>query len=134
MNKSEYEDDQEPAINALIMMDRDVDKISPFYLNQTYEGLLDEFFGINTTCVKVSNQIVYQDEKERKEIEDKRNEDEIEDIENTSFHLSSNKEILIRKNNTKSMHYFQVEMLQKTEIKKLDAEIKNQSSMKGLSK
>jgi hypothetical protein len=63
MNKSEYEDDQEPAINALIMMDRDVDKISPFYLNQTYEGLLDEFFGINTTCVKVSNQIVYQDEK-----------------------------------------------------------------------
>lgn len=134
MNKSEYEDDQESAINALIMMDRDVDKISPFYLNQTYEGLLDEFFGINTTCVKVSNQIVYQDEKERKEIEDKRNEDEIEDIENTSFHLSSNKEILIRKNNTKSMHYFQVEMLQKTEIKKLDAEIKNQSSMKGLSK
>ena len=134
MNKSEYEDDQEPAINALIMMDRDVDKISPFYLNQTYEGLLDEFFGINTTCVKVSNQIVYQDEKERKEIEDKRNEDEIEDPKNTSFHLSSDKEILIRKNNTKSMHYFQVEMLQKTEIKKLDAEIKNQSSMKGLSK
>lgn len=116
------------------MIDRDVDKISPFYLNQTYEGLLDEFFGINTTCVKVSNEIVYADQKQRKEVEDKRIELELEDVENTFFHLSSSKEILIRKNNTKSMHYLKVENVQNTEIKKIKAYDKDKSFLNGLSK
>ena len=51
------------------MIDRDVDKISPFYLTQTYEGLLDEFFGINTTCVKVPNEILYKNKQDKNEVE-----------------------------------------------------------------
>ena len=52
----------------MIMIDRDVDVISPFCVNQNYEGLLDEFFGIKTCRISVDNKIVYPDEKVRKEL------------------------------------------------------------------
>jgi hypothetical protein len=48
------------------MFDRDIDVISPFCVNQNYEGLLDEFYGIKTTSISVSNTIVYPDEEVRK--------------------------------------------------------------------
>lgn len=50
------------------MFDRDIDVVSPFCVNQTYEGLLDEFYGINTCTITVDNTIVYPDEKVRKEL------------------------------------------------------------------
>ena len=40
-------------IDCLIMIDRNVDLISPFCVNQTYEGLLDENFGIKTCTISV---------------------------------------------------------------------------------
>ena len=50
------------------MFDRDIDVVSPFCVNQTYEGLLDEFYGIKTSTISVDNKIVYPDEKVRKEL------------------------------------------------------------------
>ena len=50
------------------MFDRDVDLISPFCINQTYEGLLDEFFDIKTCSITVDNEIVYPDETVRAEL------------------------------------------------------------------
>lgn len=55
-------------IDGMIMFDRDVDLISPFCINQTYEGLLDEFFDIKTCSITVDNEIVYPDESVRKEL------------------------------------------------------------------
>ena len=50
------------------MIDRDVDLISPFCVNQNYEGLLDEYFGIKTCSLQVDNKIVYPDANVRKEL------------------------------------------------------------------
>jgi hypothetical protein len=50
------------------MFDRDIDVVSPFCVNQNYEGLLDEFFGIKTCTISVENTIVYPEEKVRKEL------------------------------------------------------------------
>ena len=50
------------------MFDRDIDVISPFCVNQNYEGLLDEFFGIKTCTISVENSISYPEEKVRKEL------------------------------------------------------------------
>jgi len=50
------------------MFDRDCDLVSPLCVSQNYEGLLDEFFGIRTGAISVSNKIVYPDEKVRKEL------------------------------------------------------------------
>ena len=86
------------------MIDRDVDKISPFYLTQTYEGLLDEFFGINTTCVKVANEIVYTNNQDRDEVEKTRFSNKSDDIYNTYLHLASESEHCIRKGDNKSLH------------------------------
>ena len=52
----------------MIMFDRDVDMVSPFCVNQNYEGLLDENFGIKTCTISVENTIVYPEEKVRKEL------------------------------------------------------------------
>lgn len=41
------DDDMEPQVDALILIDRDVDKVSPLCTQLTYEGLIDEVFGIN---------------------------------------------------------------------------------------
>lgn len=52
----------------MFMLDREVDLVSPFCVNQNYEGLLDEFFGIKVSSINVKNSIVYPDEKVRKEL------------------------------------------------------------------
>lgn len=39
---------QEPEIDALLLIDREIDLVSPFCVNQTYEGQIDEFFRIKT--------------------------------------------------------------------------------------
>jgi hypothetical protein len=43
------------------MIDRNVDLISPFCINQTYEGLLDEFFKIKTCTITVDINLVKPD-------------------------------------------------------------------------
>ena len=48
----------ESEIDCLIMLDRNVDLITPFCINQTYEGLLDENFGINACSITVDTAIV----------------------------------------------------------------------------
>jgi hypothetical protein len=50
------------------MVDRDIDLISPFCVNQNYEGLLDEFYGIQVSSITVPNTTVYPDEKVRKDL------------------------------------------------------------------
>jgi len=49
----------------MIMFDRDVDVVSPFCTSQNYEGLIDEFFGIKTCSLSVSNMVVYPEAKVR---------------------------------------------------------------------
>jgi hypothetical protein len=36
----------ESEIDCLLMIDRNIDLVTPFCVNQNYEGLLDEFFRI----------------------------------------------------------------------------------------
>ena len=57
----------DPEIDGLIMIDRAVDLVSPFCIQMNYEGLLDEFFGIETTYVKVPRRIVVPDSEENKD-------------------------------------------------------------------
>jgi hypothetical protein len=75
-------------IDGLIMFDRSVDLISPFCVNQNYEGLLDEFFGIKTCSMTVENTIVYPDEKVREELKH-------EDGSSTDF-LLNNDDVLFK--------------------------------------
>lgn len=65
------------------MIDRDVDLISPFCVNQNYEGLLDEFFTIKSCNLNVNNKIVFPDETVRKDLG-------LKDHESTEFVLTSN--------------------------------------------
>lgn len=51
----------EPEIDGLLMIDRKIDLVSPFCVNQTYEGLLDEFFHIKTCSITVDTTIVKPD-------------------------------------------------------------------------
>jgi hypothetical protein len=48
----------EAEFDCLVMLDRNVDLISPFCVQQVYEGQLDETFGIRTTMVSVETQIL----------------------------------------------------------------------------
>ena len=58
-----------PEIDALVMLDRDVDLISPMLTPLTYEGLIDELVGINNGIAKVEASIVHgpeDDDKKKK--------------------------------------------------------------------
>jgi len=52
-----------PEINCIIL-DRSIDNITPFCSNFVYEGLLDEYFGIDLNSIKISSKIL---EKEKDE-------------------------------------------------------------------
>ena len=47
------------TIDSLIIIDRSVDLITPLCTQLTYEGLIDEVFGIRTSHVKVDSSIVF---------------------------------------------------------------------------
>jgi hypothetical protein len=47
-----------PEINTLILLDREVDMITPLCSQLTYEGLLDEFLHINNGSVEVDASIL----------------------------------------------------------------------------
>lgn len=49
---------QEPEVDCLFLIDRNIDLVTPFCVNQTYEGLLDEFFRIETCSITVDTQIL----------------------------------------------------------------------------
>ena len=42
-----------PQIDQILLIDRSVDLLTPLMTQMTYEGLLDEIFGINHTTIKV---------------------------------------------------------------------------------
>ena len=46
-----------------IILDRSVDMVTPFCSNFIYEGLIDEYFGINFNSIKISSKIL---EKEKR--------------------------------------------------------------------
>ncbi|KAJ8540282.1 hypothetical protein K7X08_030201 [Anisodus acutangulus] len=47
-----------PEINTIILLDRAVDMITPMCSQLTYEGLLDEFLGINNGAVELDSSIM----------------------------------------------------------------------------
>lgn len=47
-----------PAISEVILIDRLVDPITPMLTMLTYEGLVDEFFGVNTSSVELPMEMV----------------------------------------------------------------------------
>lgn len=47
-----------PEINTLILLDREVDMVTPMCTQLTYEGLLDEFLGINNGSVELDASIM----------------------------------------------------------------------------
>lgn len=51
----------ESEIDCLILLDRNIDLVSPFCVNQTYEGLLDEVFRIKTCSITVDTTIIKPD-------------------------------------------------------------------------
>ena len=53
MQASELDLSVSPQFDTLIILDRQVDLISPLITQLTYEGLIDESFEINHTCVKL---------------------------------------------------------------------------------
>lgn len=44
--------------DCLIMLDRNIDLISPFCVQQVYEGLLDETFGMKATMIQVETKLL----------------------------------------------------------------------------
>ncbi|KYQ94306.1 Sec1-like family protein [Tieghemostelium lacteum] len=47
-----------PEIDSLILLDREIDPITPMCSQLTYEGLIDELFGINNNAVLLEDTIV----------------------------------------------------------------------------
>ena len=58
---SEGSGQAEAEIDCLIMLDREVDLVSPLCVNMTYEGVLDEYFGIKTCSITVDTSIIRPD-------------------------------------------------------------------------
>lgn len=42
-----------PHVDQLILVDRSIDLLSPFIFQQSYEGILDEIYGINQTVIEL---------------------------------------------------------------------------------
>lgn len=56
-------------IDALILIDRKTDLVTPFCTQQTYEGMLDEHFGIAATNLEARKAIIRgEDEEEKKAV------------------------------------------------------------------
>jgi len=61
-------------IDCLIMLDRSIDLVSPFVMQNTYEGLLDETFGIECGAMTVKRTIMTPDTEETKKMTNLREE------------------------------------------------------------
>ena len=53
-----------PQLDTIIILDRKVDMITPFLTQLTYEGLIDEFFNIKNSSVKLPGERFAQDQTE----------------------------------------------------------------------
>ena len=60
VNEKEKENDLKVTdeILGMIVLDRSVDFLTTLTTNYTYEGLIDEFFGINLGCIKIKESFV----------------------------------------------------------------------------
>lgn len=56
-----------PQIDGIFLIDREVDLLSPFVTQLTYEGLLDEIFGISHNTVKLPSEKFLQHQDERQQ-------------------------------------------------------------------
>lgn len=62
-----YDSNLKPGeIDALFLIDRKADLITPFCIQQTYEGMLDEHFGIHATNLDAKSSILKGDDEEEK--------------------------------------------------------------------
>jgi len=62
----------DPGTFSCFIFDRSVDMITPLCSNFIYEGLVDEFFGINLNIIKVPSEILGKKLKENKNKEEKK--------------------------------------------------------------
>ena len=53
-----------PQLDTIVILDRKVDMITPFLTQLTYEGLIDEFFNIKNSSVKLPGERFAQDQTE----------------------------------------------------------------------
>lgn len=57
------EESQYSEIDALVMIDRSVDFYTPLMTQMTYEGVIDEFFGIKCGTIEVDEKVIETDQK-----------------------------------------------------------------------
>eukprot|EP01064_Diplonema_japonicum_P032009 TRINITY_DN5929_c0_g1_i1.p1 TRINITY_DN5929_c0_g1~~TRINITY_DN5929_c0_g1_i1.p1 ORF type:complete len:614 (+),score=107.99 TRINITY_DN5929_c0_g1_i1:23-1843(+) len=62
--EAEFRTGQPPEIEALYIFDREVDCLTPMLTQKTYEGLLDEFYGINGQLFKPPFDVSDEDPKQ----------------------------------------------------------------------
>jgi hypothetical protein len=49
-------------IHQIVLIDREVDMITPLLTQFTYEGLIDELFGINSNIIRVNPRILERED------------------------------------------------------------------------
>lgn len=49
-------------IHSAVLIDREVDMVTPLLTQFTYEGLIDELFGINNNIIRVNPRILERDD------------------------------------------------------------------------
>ena len=62
--KNPGQDTETPGIDALILMDRTVDLYTPLITQMTYEGIIDEFYGIKCGSIEAEKRTVDPETKE----------------------------------------------------------------------
>jgi len=61
-----YESTVKPGeIHGLVLLDRSADMVTPFCVQQTYEGMIDEHFGIKGASIDIDKKIIKPDEEEK---------------------------------------------------------------------
>ena len=87
-NMFELEENNDINNNAdlsCIILDRSVDTITPFCSNFVYEGLLDEYFGIDLNSIKISTKILEKEKDEMMKIDLSENEKFYTNIKDFNF-------------------------------------------------
>ena len=70
-------------ILGMIVLDRSVDFLTPLMTNCTYEGLIDDFFGINLSTIKIKESFIEERTKIRKALKNNAKEESV------TYHLKS---------------------------------------------
>ena len=82
-----------PQIDEILLIDRSVDLLTPVMTQMTYEGLLDEIFGINHTTIKVPPEKFVQ-----QNARDGQSSEQVVETptEPKQFHLNSSEELFVK--------------------------------------